>query len=372
MREYEYFLFENFDAEEEANHPLNPRRFLGQGTDPILSAVVQTPVGKCSYAACCDQYGPELAQKLVDGGILCRNGDILTADCPVFLREDAAVLHTEIRSKTSALVDTLQGCKNEIREWCAKIDNGFSVELNLYHVLCGMVFDGAFFDYLSDFGALATSRQHPSGLDYLTVIYEKCEELQALSDGLLCSYNRFVNEKCALQSFGDARGNRFDFYRFFRLMEQGSVPDQFKSAEICIKACSERLNKDRILDEVVSLAQTGNCAPTIMELLELFGYAENGVFCVPVYLPEHRTIIRKVERIVESHMGEAMCELLAELAEKIQITAVRHNVNRLEIANELYHIVFGFINEELVARGLVAAPNDVPGEGRYLKCIELY
>ena len=155
-------------------------------------------------------------------------------------------------------------------------------------------------------------------------------------------------------------------------MEQGSVPDQFKSAETCIKVCSERLNKDTILDEVVSLVQTGKCAPTIMELLELFGYAENGVFCVPVYLPEHRTIIRKVERIIESHMGEAMYELLAELAEKIRITAVRHNVNRMEIANELYHIVFGFINEELVARGLVAAPNDIPGEGRYLKCVELY
>ena len=372
MREFEYFLFENFDADEEANNPLNPRRFLGRETDPILSAVVQTPVGKCSYAACCDQYGTDLVNKLINGGILFCNGETLTVACPVFLREDAAVLHREIRSKASALVDTLQDCKDEIWKWCAKIDNGFSVELNMYHILCGMIFDGAFFDYLSDFGALATSRQHLSGLDYLTVIYENCEELQSLSDGLLCSYNRFVNEKCALQSFGDARGNRFDFYRFFRLIEQGDVPNQFKSAETCIKACGERLNKDRILDEVVSLAQTGSCIPALMELLELFGYAENGVFCVPVYLPEHRTIIRKVERIIESHMGEAMYELLAELAEKIRITAVRHNVNRMEIANELYHIVFGFINEELVARGLVAAPNDIPGEGRYLKCVELY
>ena len=41
-----------------------------------------------------------------------------------------------------------------------------------------------------------------------------------------------------------------------------------------------------------------------------------------------------------------------------------------ETANELYHILFGGINEELVRRGLTAAPPDRPGEGRYLQCIK--
>ena len=67
-----------------------------------------------------------------------------------------------------------------------------------------------------------------------------------------------------------------------------------------------------------------------------------------------------------------MADTLNNLADSMDITAVTHGVNKFEIANELYHIVFGSINEILVSRKMVAAPCDVPGEGRYLRCIEIY
>lgn len=371
MREFEYFLFENFDADQESNNPYNPRNFLGSETDTLLTEVAQLPVNTCSYNECCEKYSTHIVRKLVDGGVLRPSGIALAFDCPIFLREDAAVLHTEIASKASALVDLLQYSMTEIRECCDKIENGFSVELNLYHILCGMVFDGYFFEYLSSKGAVATSRQHPAGLDYLSVIYEKCEELQSFSDGLLCSYNRFVNAKCSLQSFGDAQGNRLDFYRFFRLMEQGSLTSKFKDAEE-LMADLGGANKDFLLNEVVSLTETGHCDPAAMGLLELFGYAQDGAICVPVYTPEHKKYIAEIEGIVEKCLGDSMSNTLLELTGSIDITAVKHGVNRLEIANELYHILFGSINEELAERGIVAAPQHIPGEGRYFKCIELY
>lgn len=369
MREFEYFLFENFDADEELNNPGNPRSFLGKATDALLTEVAQP---QASYNRCCEKHSTQLVRKLIDGGVLRKSGAGLAFDCPIFLREDAAVLHRSIASKASALVDLLQNSMTVIRDCCGKIENGFPVELNLYHILCGMIFDGDFFEYLSNKGALATSRQHPSGLDYLTVIYEKCEELQTLSDGLLCSYNRFVNAKCALQSFGDARGNRFDLYRFFRLMEQGKLPDKFRDAEALLLDNFGCAGKDSLLDEAVSLAQTGGCAPAAMALFELFGYVQDGTICVPVYTPDHQKHILEIESIVEKSIGKAMSDTLIELAGTIDITAVKHGVNRMEIANELYHIVFGAINEELAARGIVAAPQYVSGEGRYFKCIELY
>ena len=371
MREFEYFLFENFDADEESNNPHNPRNFLGSKTDTLLTEVAQLPVNTCSYHNSCEKHGTHIVRRLIDGGVLRPSGTALAFDCPIFLREDATVLHTEIASKASALVDLLQNSMIEIRDCCAKIENGFPVELNLYHILCGMVFDGYFFDYLSSKDALATSRQHPSGLDYLSVIYEKCEELQSFSDGLLCSYNRFVNAKCSLQSFGDAQGNRLDFYRFFRLMEQGSLPGKFKGAEALVLDFGGA-NKDSLLDEVVALVQTGRCDPVAMDLLELFGYAQDGAICVPVYTPEHKKYIAEIEDIIEKCLGNAMSDTLINLASSIDITAVKHGVNRLEIANELYHILFGSINEELAERGIVAAPQHIPGEGRYFKCIELY
>ena len=371
MREFEYFLFENFDADKESNSPYNPRNFLGNGTNAILTEVASLPVDTCFYNDSCDKHGTHLVRKLIDGGVLRPSGTALAFDCPIFLREDAAVLHTEIASKASALVDLLDNSMTVIRNCCAKIVNGFPVEMNLYHILCGMIFDGYFFEYLYIMSAVATSRQHPSGLDYLSVIYEKCEELQTLSDGLLCSYNRFVNAKCSLQSFGDAQGNRYDFYRFFRLMEQRLLPDKFKDAEALVLDFGGA-NKDSLLDEVVALVQTGRCDPVAMDLLELFGYAQDGAICVPVYTPEHKKYITEIEDIIEKCLGNAMSDTLINLASSIDITAVKHGVNRLEIANELYHILFGSINEELAERGIVTAPRHIPGEGRYFKCIELF
>ena len=371
MREFEYFLFENFDADKESQNPYNPRRFLGKETDVVLFAIARQPVNTCDYKGCCDQFGADMIQKLIEGGILRRSGTALVFDCPVFLREDAVVLKSGVAAKAAGLADLLERKIMEIRACCAQIQNGFSVERNLYHILCGMVFDVSFFGYLCDKGALAVSRQHSSGLDYLSVLYEKCDELQTLSDGLLCSYNRLVNDQCSLQSFGDANGERFDFYRFFRLMEQEELSGRFQEARTLLYENYGGADKDALLADVARLIRTGQCEASVETLLELFGYMQSGTVCVPVYLPEHRKYITEIGAIVENCLGEMLSGALIDLAGSIKITAVRHGVNRLEIANELYHILFGFVNEELVSRKMVAAPRQLPGEGRYLKCVEM-
>lgn len=362
MRQFEYFLFENFDADDESANPYNPRRILGRDTDPILSSM-------SDGTDFIQDKESDLIGKMITAGVVRWENGKLKFDCPIFLREDATTIHTKIAYKATELVDILEKSVPRIQNCCRKIDNGFPVERNLYHILCGMVFDGRFFDYLSENGAVATARQHPSGLDYLTAIYEKCPELQDLSNGILCSYNRFVNAKCSLQSFGDAMGNRFDFYRFFRLMEQETLSDKFKDAAALL---DDSPTKDSVLDEVDSLLRTGRCAPGVMSLLELFGYTRDGLVCVPVFKSEHERVISEIEGIVENTLGESMSEILSELAGSIEITAVHHGVNRMEIANELYHLLFGYINEELVKREIVAAPAHITGEGRYFKCIEMY
>lgn len=371
MRHFSYFLFENYDVDVHSHNPLNPRRFLNRETDAALSYISEFPAGSCNFETCLEFFGSDMLNTLIACGVIRKEADCVLFDTPVFLREDASVLRSKMNTVALTLTDELEKCVPQIRSLCDEIKNGFPVELNLYHILCGNVFDGVFFDYLEQNNAVATSRAHTSGLDYLSIIYEQCEELDTYSDGLLCSYNRFANSCCALQSFGDANGNRHDFYRFFRLMEIGNLSAKFQTAQLLLGKCGS-INKDEILLQVTNLIRCGSCSPSVLALLEHFGYAKEGMICVPVYTPDNQEIITKIAKTVEEHLGNIFIAELTALSKQVNITANKHGVSPGEIANELYHILFGSINGELVRRKIVAQPPYTSEEGRYLRSIQLY
>lgn len=371
MRHFSYFLFENFDVDSHADDPLNPRRFLNAGTDIVLSYISDIPAGSCSTVICKELFGNDIINALTVGGIIRTENDRIYFDTPVFLREDAVQLRTETECIAKKLVNALEASLPIIRDLCANVSNSFSIEINLYHILCAMIFDGSFFNYLETNNAVATSRPHQSGLDYLSVIYEKCGDLNGFSDRLLCSYNRFAGSGCALQSFGDANGNRLDLYRFFRLLESGKLPRQFQRAHRLYIDCGNA-TKETILHHVSNLIEYGSCPPPVMALLEHFEYAKDNVISVPVYKKEDIQIIDAISAIVEKSIGELFVSELTALSKGISIIANSHGVNHKEIANEIYHILFGSVNEELVRRGIVADPQYNPGEGRYFKSIQLF
>lgn len=150
MRTFAYFLFENFDADAERDHPLNPRTFLNAAADRVLSNVADGLDVQAENKA--------LLEKLIMGGVLRREGDQLRFACPVFLREDALHLQRGVASRAGELAAKLSARADELRACCARLQNGFAVQENLYHLLCGKVFDGRFFDYLTKKGALATEK----------------------------------------------------------------------------------------------------------------------------------------------------------------------------------------------------------------------
>ena len=352
MRRFSHFLFENFDPEAHSANPRNPRNFLNAEADAVLSHVARFPARSCPAKA----LPRDVLSPLLEGGILRLEDGFLLYDTPVFLKEDAAPLQDAMSRSAHQITDQLLPAVPALRRCCAGL-NPFSAEENLYHLLCGMVFDGLFFDYLSRREIVAISRPHASGLDYLSVIYEQCPQLDTFSDGLLCSYNRCTDGRTSLQSFGDANGDRFDFYRVSRQLEAGKQV-----------SCPPLPETPRLLAQVQELILHGHCDPDIMTLLETFGYAKEGSPCVPVYGPEAQAAALELEAIVEAQVGDAFAEALSVLPD---ITAVRHGVSAKELANELYHILFGSVNEALAARGIVAAPTHIPGEGRYLRCIQL-
>lgn len=370
MKKFSYFLFENFDADSESENPGNPRRIINAQADAILSRVADFSPLTCSAARLRDEFGIEAVNQLITAGALCEKDGQIAYDTPIFLAEDVPALKSFSSTAAALLSDRLWELRDKILDIVNEINNGFNPQINLYHILCGMIFDGFFFDWLEQRGTVTVSRRHPSGLDYLSVIYEDCPELRQFSDGLLCSYNRLTDGEIALESFGDANGNRFDLYRCFRLREEGHLPERFKQADELLNKLPKGKERQVLLDATRSLLQGKGCEPKCLAILELFGYAENGRICVPVFNHADEPIIKHLATLVDENLCDAAAHILRETQMNLEITAIKHGVPVGEIANELYHILFGGINEELAKRRLTATPPYREDEGRFLQCIE--
>ena len=290
MRTFTYFLFENFDADREAGSPDNPRRILNVSADALLSRVADFPPRTCPAARLREEFGGDAVERLIAAGALREESGVLAYDAPVFLAEDVPALRAFFAASAAPLADRLWDCREALWEAARAINNGFDVKRNLYHILCGMVFDGFFFDWLGRRGGVAVSRLHASGLDYLSVIYEDCPGLQTFSDRILCSYNRLTDGEISLQSFGDADGDRFDLYRCFRLREQGALPERFREAGRLLDKLPKGGERRIILQETRKLLQGKGCQADCLAILNLFGYVENGNICVPVFSSEEADI----------------------------------------------------------------------------------
>lgn len=368
MRTFTYFLFENFDPERKADHPGNPRSILTAQADALLSRVADFPPLTCPVFKLREEFGGEAVERMIAVGALRDAGGILAYDTPVFLSEDVFALQNFCDNAAATLADQLWDIREKLWKAAGAIYNGFDPKRNLYHILCGMIFDGFFFDWLSSRGAVAVSRSH-AGLDYLSVIYERCLDLSVFSNQLLCSYNRLTDGETSLESFGDANGCRFDLYRCFRLRENGPLPERFQEAGKLLDKLPKGEEHLVLLEAARFLLCGKVCHKDCRAILELFGYTQNEKLCVPVFSQADAPAIEALAGMVEECLYAQVEHTLLEARENLPLTAVRHGVSPWEIANELYHILFGGINEAAVKRGLVTVPPIRPGEGRFLQCI---
>lgn len=370
MRRFRYFLFENFDPDREKNHPANPRRILDAPADALLSRIADFPAGECPAAPLREEFGALAVERLISAGALREEDGSLFFDTPVFLAEDAFALQDFFAAGAAPLADRLWEIRETLWDAAGAVHNGFDPKRNLYHILCGMIFDGYFFDWLGRRGAVAVSRPHAGGLDYLSVIYEDCPALNRFSDGMLCSYNRLTDGRTSLESFGDADGDRFDLYRCFRLREQGTLPGRFETAGRLLDKLPRGEERRVLLEGARALLEGKSCGEACLAVLELFGYAETGRVCVPVFSRAGQPAMEEIAALVEKCLYAQVEHTLLEARRTLDITAVRHRAPPLETANELYHILFGGVNEEAAKRGLAAQPPYRTGEGRYLQCIQ--
>lgn len=371
MRHFSYYLFENFDIEEAALAEDNPRNYLNAELDGILSAIIDEGEGGCSYADLCKQCDAKRVDAAIRIGLIRREDRLLFLDSTVLIREDVTAFSGGLTAQISEIADCVEREKSELYELVGEINNGFDEPTNLYHIFCGAILDGSLFDYLSGEGHISTSRQHPSGLDYIITVYENCDELRNFSEKLLCSYNRYTDGKRSLQSFGDSVGNRLDFYRFSCRLEAGTVPSELSAIVQAWAAVPGASRMKTILDGVSRLAEAGSCAAPVMRLLEHFGYVADGKLVVPVFRQDSRAVISQMTRLVIARLGAPVSKAIHDSTDILQLFCQGHHTPTGELSNELYHIIFGLLNGELVNRGVVCRPKHHADGGRYLQSIEL-
>jgi len=371
MREFGYYLFDNYDSKDVKIKEDDPRVILNESVDAVLAEVAQTPSGACQYDSLCAKHTKLKIDQLIHIGLFRLEGKCVFLSAPVFVQEDHATLKGAFANDLSHMAEQILIRKDDFHQLANQLNNDFPPQVNLYHVLCGTILDGSFFDELVTHDLVATSRIHKSGLDYLIIVYEKTPDLNDFSNQLLCSYNRFSDGKRTLQSFGDSNGERVDAFRFMCQKRLGEVPQGLAHIEKLWDSLESNNIKDVLLSEMQEFVETGNCNETCRHLLTEFGYIENGKIIVPVYFQKHKPIIQALTELTKECIFDPMQQALTSPEMISKLRCGKHGVSNTEIANELYHIVFGRLNALLVQCGFVCEPKFHNGEGRYLKSIEI-
>lgn len=270
---------------------------------------------------------------------------------PCFYEDDVKKINNIVTKDVILLV-------NKIKKYV--INYNFTKE-KLYHILCNGVFDNYAFDYLSKHGLLTNDKINKGNRNYIIIGYENSEYVNNYSKKLLCSNNKFKCKTITFNSFGDTDGDRKDFFRYFRLRQMkikkfvnidkyfDSIDDNLYLFKKNIEGCILKVNND---------ANT-------RVLLEDLNYIKNNEVIVPIINEnEHNEIGKKIMDLIIDDIS-SMFDKVA----KLNITANKNAVPIKDTLNEVWHILFGLINEELVRQKVVASPLYYEGEGRYLKCI---
>lgn len=353
------YFFENYpiDTPFDMN---NPRYVLSlDGVDKILEIISSSK----PFSLTVNEFdNQDLVNALLHIDVLQKQDNKLAMAVPFFLEKDAIVLKELSKKVANKISNDLLLHKDKIIEIISQINNGYSYDRNLYHLLCGYIFDGFMFDYLEENELVTTSLVHKTGFDYLVILYEDSKILNEYSDLLLCSYNRLISDGKGFVSFGDSNGYRKDFYRYKRLNELNKL-NELETNYINIPTEELIMNFEKLIDGL-------EIDSRFIDVFHYFGYYENDKILVPIYDEYSYKVANELYKYVLNITKETIHNALSIIENEDRLTAITHGVNKKDIANEIYHLIFGEVNERLVESGFVAKPNHIDGEGRYFKSFE--
>lgn len=319
----------------------------------------------------------ETIKLLINTGLLRDDNGMRTLPFPFFLSDDVALINNLMEEPVRELATQISNERDWLYQKISSLSMPFDNEHLLYHLLCDEVFDGTAFEWLAS--QMCTEKVQPSGRCYLPVAFDDSPELEHMSDNILCSSHNLVVNDMVWNSFGDGGRIRHDMYRMVRVVSKnpdklnsfvGTGHEWFLEDIMSSVACLSdffikvAINKERFASEMDK---------KMASLLCRLGYLdEKNNPIVPVFSAHARSITEEISnRIMPLAEKYYKNVLLSLRSSKNQLSAIKHNVSEYELGNELWHQLFGRVNEQLALHGLVSAPISKEGEGRYLKSIKL-
>lgn len=308
---------------------------------------------------------------------------------PTFLEKDIVNMDRHLNNIGEVVGDKIISLKKIIYEKLSSLTNykTFTNERLLYHIICDKIFDGTAFDFFEAKKVFCTSKLQKGNRDYIIVAYEDSSIVDKYSNELLCSSNNYRAGDFIFNSFGDSNGARKDVYRFFRLVQKGlentspfydlnlSYIKVIDGANKDIaKRCGELIydvyNNSINYDELIE--QDKNLLTFLNEINYITINDEDKSISVniPIFQSNDKVIINEISDIVLLNIFPIVKDTFENFESNVpDLTGVMHKVDIKEIANELWHQIFGATNEYLVKKFFVHKPECVNGEGRYLRSL---
>ncbi len=380
MKKLNIFYFENnvgnFDK-------FNPRFVMEQeNVKSILSLLIKKPcffytknslykkISKISY----QNFKDSLSFLTNISAITIKNNKI-KINFPFFTSADLKTINKIISTQLSKNFSYLQTEIKKLGHEAQKIYPNIDYKTTLYHLLCGQIFDGTMFSYLEKINLLKESFSQPDNRDYLIVAYQNNNFSNNFNKELFCSFNNARFKGNNFSSFGNAFGERLDFFRYFKLREISRICGKFK----IIDKSFEKMEKDEILknsfEKIIELQNNTSPKKDIFtnNLIYMNYLNKDLSFKVPVF-ENYQENIDKLSNSVFAKLGNLVGESLMEIKKQVlksNILCVNHMVDIDQLCNELYHIYFGKLNRFLIRKKIVAKPQLFLRQGSYLKCIYL-
>lgn len=293
---------------------------------------------------------------------------------PFFLDGDICEIQSIVANLLDRNKDVLLSKIRGLNEIVLQLYPNIECKLSLYHLLCGKIFDGMMFDYLEGRGLLKQSYIQKDNRDYMIIGYQNSYKCNKFNAELFCSFN---NAKCkgnSLTSFGNASGERLDYFRYFKLREKNNLYGKFLKMHKFLK---DEPNSDIVENSILTLLDFLDgkkvSGSKYLSALELTNYVNKGKIAVPVF-DDYEIKIDTLFAEVKKELGDILTNILNELKLEVlssNVACLKHDVPIEQLCNELWHMFFGMLNEYLMRMDVVAKPRRFFGQGKYLKCIYL-